>query len=114
MKKEFKRLSAIVLTKEQRNFMSALQQLGVLHLEMEESPQHEEIEGAIHKRNRIEGTRNTLLLTKTKSDHPLDGLSLQEVIERVTEIEASIDTYEQEIETDYKSLEKIEPWGDYS
>ena len=113
MKRQFKKLTTIFLDKEKQAFLSGLQELGLVHLEINEQAQHEEVEEAIHYRNQIAGVIKTIELSSVKGQSPIKGLDLDEVVKRVVSTESAIDTFEQEIETNYKSLEKLEPWGEY-
>lgn len=115
MKTKFKKLVLITHEKEHSHLIASLQDLGVLHLERNDVRENDEIEDAIHEKNKLSGVLK--LLNKVIEDEKPKGKTsepVEEVVQKILELEEKIDHLEQEIETDSKEYEKIQFWGTFT
>ncbi len=116
MKTEFRKL--IVMTHERRRqtFASAMQALGLLHIEDAAMEIPEEIESMIHDRSMIK----RLIRFLKAINHDEDGTTVTEGSKNVGEVVDELAKIEEHIEEILRKIEKLEkkksrlaPWGDY-
>ncbi|MDX1627839.1 MAG: V-type ATPase 116kDa subunit family protein [Fulvivirga sp.] len=114
MKEKFKKLILLSHENDKHRLIADLQNLGVLHIEKEITKETEEMEAVIQQQNTVKNVINRLTDYEQQVTTSARDLSTADVVDRVIEIEKSIDHLRQQIEANKKELERLNPWGDFS
>ncbi|MEO0555132.1 MAG: V-type ATP synthase subunit I [Bacteroidota bacterium] len=117
MKTKFKKLNLLVYGGDRTKVTSMLQELGVLHLELDETFRNESIEDLEFRRNRLTKAIDFIQAcgARKKIIQRADGneLSVSEVVDEVLTLKLKKEADEQEEELLRKHKQKLMPWGDF-
>ncbi|MEM8968585.1 MAG: V-type ATPase 116kDa subunit family protein [Bacteroidota bacterium] len=118
MKAAFKKLDLLAHRDERETIISVLQELGVIHLELDHTFRNDRIDDLELQKSRLtktiafvqeqEGTS-----TDTPSSATSENLTVDEVVNRVTELRLKQEKDAQQAELLRKQRQKLTPWGNF-
>jgi len=116
MKATFKKISLLAFHKNRENLSQILQDLGVIHLEVDYQYRNESIEAIERERNQVQKVIETLENASKKESsntRPTEALSTKQVIEKVLKLRKTTEEASPRRETLRTAYLKLEPWGSF-
>lgn len=117
MIERMKKLLLLIYNNSRETFLENLQQLGVVHIEVDRTVQNEEILNLREKIGRI--TKIEKLLSDNfkkeiaNAEQKKYNKGIDELIDRIEEVNSSIENLNNEISSLNKEIGFLEPWGDF-
>lgn len=118
MKATFKKISLLTYHRDREKITSVLQELGVLHLEVDPNFSNETIEELTLRKSKLEKALDIIReATDTKDETPIIPIPEKEatdqVVDRILALKHQKDALVQEREVLLKNKQKLEPWGNF-
>jgi len=118
MKAAFKKISLLTYHREREKITSVLQELGVIHLEVDPTFMNEKVEALLLKKSKIEKVIDVVQDSADIHGEIPDATALAErvtdqVLDQILALQHRKDALIQEREVLLKHKQKLEPWGNF-
>jgi len=118
MKANFKKLSLLVHHRDKASTTQMLQEMGVVHLELDTNFRNDSIEEIAHRRNRIK--KAIAIIENYANDEPVDthiernsDLTVDAITDQILKLKFENEANTQERELLLKNKLRLLPWGDF-
>ncbi len=116
MKARMKKISILTFHKEREKVVDILQQVGVIHLEIDRNYRNDDVETLEKEQSQMQKVLEAIHDSTedgASTSHPDQDKPIEQVVEEVLDLRMRVDTNVQELEVLRKEKLLLEPWGHF-